>query len=169
MVASSTKSTSPHNSSKLKFSRSEYNQLAAAPYCYSFETHTLGSSGAPHSKTWQTDLLAVALTYEFFSFAKERIARKEFTEKSGRPYLHYVLAGAPKLPAAINAALESIKLLLSKGCSLKNRSGFHTTWEYLLAAMFGQRLCFGAHTFKFYSRAILLFLEFGADPNQPVK
>jgi len=79
------------------------------------------------------------------------------------------LAAAPKLRASVDAAIECTKLLLSNDCSPDRKFSSHTTWEYLLAAMFGHRQCFADHSFDFFCRTVLLFLECGANPNQYVK
>jgi hypothetical protein len=126
-----------------------------------FESHGV-SFQFSHSNSlipsWHSDLLAVALHYRLYDFAAERIKETDVASKEGRPYLQYLLWNTGMLPDGLSV----MKLLLSKGCSPNEQFGLRTTWQYFLSRL----LKLGLHGSS--DEQALLFVEFGADPNQQV-
>jgi hypothetical protein len=118
-----------------------------------------------HDLDCHSDLLVVALHSNLFLFAEDEIERKVFVEKKGRPYLHYLLTTFAVPDGLDRGRISMIKLLLSKGCPPEREFYSRTTWDYFLAYLL-RELYPPQPDIDSTFQVILLFLEFGADPNQ---
>jgi hypothetical protein len=114
----------------------------------------------PAISVWHSDLLSIAIDYGLYSYIEERLRRVDKLEKSGRPYLNYLISSWHFHPTS-EKYLNLLRMLLSKGCDPNGVFNFGTTWEFVLMSFVRVRVWKQCH-----DKVLLLFLEFGADPNQ---
>lgn len=109
-----------------------------------------------------SDLLSIALKYKLYSYVEERLRSVNKIETSGRPYLNYLIPTWNN-DASSEKKLGLLRMLLSKSCDPNCVFNLGSTWEFVL-------LCYnitGLWT-EHRTKVLLLFLEFGANPNQQI-
>jgi hypothetical protein len=115
----------------------------------------------PATSPWSSNLLSLAIYFELYSYAREKLRELEQVQKRGRPLLHYFLDSSFSRPGCI----DMIRLLLSKGCQPGCIFNSRTTWEYFLITFNKYLRIWAAWR---YDDVILLLLKYGADPNQHI-